>query len=62
MPKTKEAGGKKSRLDFIDQFIWKRGGLLYRIWFEWKPVEPEEKDEDTGAIMGRVNRRYFKNL
>ena len=51
----------KKILDAIDQFIWEKGGILYKLWFKWTPNVPEEKDHDTGAIMGTVNRRFFNN-
>ena len=38
-------------LSKIDQYICKRGGILYRFWFVYEQV-----DEETGYIK----RRFFK--
>lgn len=48
----------KKLLDKIDQWIYRKGGFLYRVWFIWKGTG--EFDEDTGAENGYLERRFFK--
>lgn len=45
----------KTLLNKIDQYIWKRGGLLFRLWFTF-----EEYGEEDGEPVGYVKRRLFK--
>ena len=48
----------KKLLDKIDQYIWKRGGILYRIWFVFEGSG--KRDDDTGAELGIIRRRLTK--
>lgn len=56
---TKEKKGKIGKLlNAIDQFVWRRKGLIVRLWFYTEPCE-------GGDFFGEkvyVKRRYFKNI